>query len=67
LNEKIRLYLNEIYGPFGYSYGKNFDEDINVDGMVINTQYINKMVNNYMTFGARKNAQRHRTTLLCQW
>jgi hypothetical protein len=22
LNEKIRLYLNEIYGPFGYSYGK---------------------------------------------
>jgi hypothetical protein len=27
-----------------------FDEDINVDGMVINTQYINKMVNNYMTF-----------------
>jgi hypothetical protein len=26
------------------------DEDINVDGMVINTQYINKMVNNYMTF-----------------
>jgi hypothetical protein len=50
LNEKIRLYLNEIYGPFGYSYGENFDEDINVDGMVINTQYINKMVNNYMTF-----------------
>jgi hypothetical protein len=49
LNEKIRLYLNEIYGPFGYSYGKNFD-DIIVDGMVINTQYINKMVNNYMTF-----------------
>jgi hypothetical protein len=49
LNEKIRLYLNEIYGPFGYSYGKNFDEDINVDGMVINT-HINKMVNNYMTF-----------------
>jgi hypothetical protein len=50
LNGKIRLYLNEIYKPFGYSYGKNFDEDINVDGMLINTQYINKMVNNYMTF-----------------
>jgi hypothetical protein len=48
LNQKIRFYLNEVYKEFGYVYPSYFD--IIVNGSIINTEYINKMVNNYTVF-----------------
>jgi hypothetical protein len=51
LNQLILKYTSSIYGPFGYSYmGGN--KDINVSGRMINTEYIDKMVNNYTIFKA---------------
>ena len=48
LNQIILKYINSVYGPFGFTYGVNKDIDIN--GRIINTEYISKMVNNYTVF-----------------
>lgn len=48
LNNRILKYINSIYVPFGFKYG--IDEDINVEGNIINSEYISKMVNNYTIF-----------------
>jgi hypothetical protein len=54
LNQKIYEYINMVYGPFGFKYDRSrtFNYDINVDGQIINTEYITKMVNNYTIFKA---------------
>ena len=49
LNQIIHGYVNSVYGPFGYSYGTG-NKDIDVNGRIINTEYIDKMVNNYTVF-----------------
>jgi hypothetical protein len=49
LNQKILAYIDEVYKPFGFSY-KSPNKDILVDGKLINTEYIGKMVNNYTVF-----------------
>lgn len=49
LNQMIVKYITSIYGPFGYSY-RTGNKDINVNGRLINTEYIDKMVNNYTVF-----------------
>lgn len=49
LNQIIHGYVNSVYGPFGYSYGSG-NKDIDVSGRIINTEYIDKMVNNYTVF-----------------
>lgn len=48
LNQKIFNYIIYVYGPFGFKYGEN--KDININGKIINTEYISKMVNNYTIF-----------------
>lgn len=48
LNQVIKNYVESVYGPYGFVYGVNKDLDIN--GMVINSEYISKMVNNYTVF-----------------
>lgn len=48
LNNKIKNYIDTVYGPYGYKYGDN--SDININGLVINGEYISKMVNNYTIF-----------------
>lgn len=48
LNRNIKTYLNEVYKEFGYTYPSYFD--IIVNNSIINTEYINKMVNNYTVF-----------------
>jgi hypothetical protein len=50
LNGKIKDYIIEIYGPFGFKY--SVTEDLNVEGQIINSEYISKMVNNYTVFKA---------------
>lgn len=45
LNKHILEYVTEVYGPFGFSY-QSGNKDIPVNGMLINTEYIDKMVNN---------------------
>ena len=50
LNQKIKTYIDNLYGPFGFRYGVN--DDINVNGIIINGEYISKMVNNYTIFKA---------------
>ena len=49
LNQMILKYITSVYGPFGYSY-RSGNKDINVSGRLINTEYIDKMVNNYTVF-----------------
>lgn len=49
LNQKILAYISEIYKPFGFIYNSG-NRDILVDGKIINTEYIDKMVNNYTVF-----------------
>jgi hypothetical protein len=49
LNQLILKYINSVYGPFGYSYMSG-NKDIDVNGRMINTEYIDKMVNNYTVF-----------------
>ena len=49
LNTKIKAYLDNTYSKYGYSYGFE-NKDIDIDGFVINTEYLNKMVNNYTVF-----------------
>ena len=48
LNNKIKKYIEDVYSPFGYKYG--FNLDLNIDDFIINSEYINKMVNNYTIF-----------------
>jgi hypothetical protein len=48
LNNKIKNYIEGVYGPFKYRYGIN--EDINVNGLILKSEYISKMVNNYTIF-----------------
>lgn len=48
LNNKIKNYIDKVYSPYGYKYGDN--SDININGLVINGEYISKMVNNYTIF-----------------
>jgi hypothetical protein len=48
LNNKIKNYIERVYGPFQYRYGTN--EDINVNGLILKSEYIDKMVNNYTIF-----------------
>jgi hypothetical protein len=48
LNQKIKEYIDSVYGRYGYRYGHNIDLDIN--GTIINGEYISKMVNNYTVF-----------------
>jgi len=48
LNNEIKKYIESVYGPYGFSYGIN--EDINVNGLILKSEYINKMVNNYTIF-----------------
>lgn len=45
LNQRIKSYIDDVYGIFGFIYGEN--EDIEINGNVLNTEYISKMVNNY--------------------
>jgi hypothetical protein len=49
LNNKIIKYINSIYAPYGFKY-QNGNIDIDINGLLINTEYINKMVNNYTIF-----------------
>jgi hypothetical protein len=49
LNDEIYKYINKVYSPFGFEYGKNDDVKIN-DTLIINGEYISKMVNNYTIF-----------------
>ena len=49
LNQLILKYINSVYAPFGYSY-RTGNKDIDVGGRLINTEYIDKMVNNYTVF-----------------
>jgi hypothetical protein len=48
LNGKIKAYITEVYQPYGFVYGVN--KDLNIDGYIINSEYISKMVNNYTVF-----------------
>ena len=49
LNSEILDYITKIYGPYGFSY-QSGNKDIDVNGRLINTEYIDKMVNNYTIF-----------------
>ena len=49
LNRSIERYIKSVYGPFGFVHrGENIDIDVN--GMILNTEYIGKMINNYTVF-----------------
>jgi len=48
LNTKIKKYVEDTYGPYGFRYGVN--ADLKIDGYTINSEYICKMVNNYTIF-----------------
>jgi hypothetical protein len=48
LNNKIKNYIKSVYEPFQYRYGTN--EDININGLILKSEYIDKMVNNYTIF-----------------
>lgn len=49
LNSDILEYITGIYGSYGFSY-QSGNKDIDVNGRLINTEYIDKMVNNYTIF-----------------
>jgi len=49
LNRQIARYTEDIYAPFGYDRN-NEDIDIDVNGIIISSEYISKMVNNYTVF-----------------
>ena len=49
LNQIVANYIKSVYASNGYkAYSGNID--INVDGLVINTEYLDKMVNNYTIY-----------------
>lgn len=72
LGKKIYNYIKGVYGPFGFTYPMSgaFDaaeyehRDLNIGGRLINTEYIAKMVNNYLVFKnfIRENAIRDAST-----
>jgi len=49
LNSDILQYITDIYKEYGFSY-QGGNKDIDVNGILINTEYIDKMVNNYTIF-----------------
>jgi hypothetical protein len=49
LNQKIYKYIGDVYEKYGFSY-QSGNKDIDVNGKLINTEYIDKMVNNYTIF-----------------
>lgn len=49
LNNDILKYITGVYKVYGFSY-QSGNKDINVNGKLINTEYIDKMVNNYTIF-----------------
>ena len=49
LNTKIKEFIDSTYGKYGFVYGVN-ELDININGLVLNSEYISKMVNNYTVF-----------------
>jgi hypothetical protein len=49
LNNNILRYITNIYQPYGFKY-QSGNKDIDVNGRLINTEYIDKMVNNYTIF-----------------
>ena len=49
LNSDILEYITGIYESYGFSY-QSGNKDIDVNGRLINTEYIDKMVNNYTIF-----------------
>ena len=56
LNQLILKYITSVYGTFSYSY-RSGNKDININGRIINTEYIDKMVNNYTVFKEIINAE----------
>lgn len=51
LNSKILEFINDTYSRFGFTYGQE-NQDIDIEGKIINTEYIGKFVNNYTVFKA---------------
>lgn len=51
LNNKILEFIKDTYTKFGFTYGQD-NKDIEVEGKIINTEYISKFVNNYTVFKA---------------
>lgn len=51
LNKDIIEYITNIYKDYGFKY-QSGNKDIDVNGVIINTEYIDKMVNNYTIFKA---------------
>jgi len=50
INIFIKNYINNVYGKFGYKYpGQNLDIHINKD-LIIDCEFVNKMLNNYIIF-----------------
>lgn len=49
LNGRILNYISSIYGPYGFKYLSG-NKDIEINDMLLNTEYIDKMVNNYTVF-----------------
>ena len=49
LNKYIIKYITQIYEPYGFKY-QSGNKDIDINGKLINTEYIDKMVNNYTIF-----------------
>lgn len=51
LNSAIKNYIEDVYGDFGYQYNSpnNIDIVIKPD-LILNSEYISKMVNNYTIF-----------------
>ena len=54
LNAVIKSFIEKTYGPFGFRYPNDTNNyqhfDLEINGRVINTEYIAKMVNNYTIF-----------------
>ena len=49
LNKDIIEYITNVYKDYGFEY-QSGNKDININGVIINTEYIDKMVNNYTIF-----------------
>ena len=49
LNNQIKGYIESVYGKYGFIY-QGGNKDIDIDGFILNTEYIDKMVNNYTIF-----------------
>jgi hypothetical protein len=50
LNKIILDYINKVYSKYGFKYGVN--EDLEIEDLIINSEYLSKMVNNYTIFKA---------------